>query len=151
MTDLDQLEHIARNADAGANELDAEARGPELDANGQPLPPPPDFSTEATAMVDMGAAMLAGYAPRTATVWTPAAKARTAAALAPVLEKYGFTFGGMPCEVVLLITAGPLLWQSSRLVAEQINHDRAEAQRERKDFTLAELADKKAPVPEPVS
>ena len=125
MSDLDNLEHMAAQADSGAAEIDAAARGPELDENGQPLPPAPDFTSEAAAMVDMGAAMLAGYAPKTAEVWTAAAKQRTAMALAPVLEKYGFTFGGMPPEVLLLITAGPLLWQSARIVSEQTQAEKA--------------------------
>lgn len=131
MSDLDQLTHMATQADSGAAEIDAQARGPELDENGQPVAvqQPPDFQHEAAAAVDLFAAMAVGYAPKCATVWTDAAKGRTAAALAPVMEKYGFSFGGMPPELTLLIVAGPLLWQSSRIVAAQINDEkRSQAQ-----------------------
>lgn len=125
MSDLDKLEHMAAQADIGAADIDAAARGPALDEQGQPLPPAPDFTTEAAAMIDMGAAMLAGYAPKTADVWTAEAKQRTALALAPVMEKYGFTFGAMPPEILLLITVGPLLWQSARIVSEQKQAEQA--------------------------
>lgn len=123
MSDLDNLTHMATLADAGATEIDAAARGPELDENGQPIVPaaPTDFQTEAAGAVDMFTALLVGFAPKTEGIWTAQAKERTAQALAPVLEKYGFSFGNMPPELTLAIVAGPLLWQSSRLVAEQIN------------------------------
>jgi len=126
-TELDNLAAMVANADSGANEIDMLAKGPEVDETGKPLPPPPDFGSEAAGIVDMVAAMLAGYAPRTQAVWTPAAKQRTAEALTPVLEKYGLSMGGMPCELVLLITAGPLVWQSARIVADQIQQDKAQA------------------------
>jgi hypothetical protein len=70
---------------------------------------------------------LVGYAPAAAGIWTPEAKQRTAAALVPVMEKYGFSFGALPPEITLLIVAGPLLWQSSRVVAQQIEADKAKA------------------------
>jgi len=127
--DLDQLAHMATQADSGAAEIDALARGPELDENGQPVPVEltPDYNHEATAAVDLFAALAVGYAPKCASVWTDAAKERTAQALAPVLEKYGFSFGGLPPEVTLLVVAGPLLWQSSRIVAAQINEEKRPA------------------------
>lgn len=126
MSDLDNLEHMAALADTGATEIDAAARGPELDENGQPVVQagPVNYGTEAAGAVDMFTALLVGFAPRTAAIWTPEAKERTALALAPVLEKYGFSFGNMPPELTLAIVAGPLLWQSSRIVAEQINADK---------------------------
>lgn len=126
MSDLDNLDHLAATADTGANEVDALARGPELDENGQPVVPaqPVNYGTEAAGVVDMFTAMLTGFAPKTSDIWTPAAKERTAMALAPVMEKYGFSFGAMPPELTLAIVAGPLLWQSSRIVAAQINADK---------------------------
>jgi hypothetical protein len=126
-SDLDNLDYMAAQADSGAEAIDALARGPELDSNGQPIQPPSptDYHTEAAGMVDVFAALLVGYAPQTESIWTGQAKTRTAQALAPVLEKYGVTLGGMPPELTLLIVAGPLLWQSSRVVAAQM----AEAKR----------------------
>lgn len=126
MNDLDQLTHLADQADAGAIEIDAAARGPELDGEGNPVvvAPPTDYQREAAGCVDMFAALVVGFAPKAAPIWSPEAKERTAMALAPVLEKYGFTFGNMPPELTLAIVAGPLLWQTSRVVAEQINEQR---------------------------
>ena len=85
-----------------------------------------DFATEARGAVDMFAAMVTGYAPKAEPLWTEGAKTRVSMALAPVMEKYGFSFGAMPCEVTLLIVAGPLLWQTSRIVAAQMQADRAQ-------------------------
>jgi len=78
-------------------------------------------------MVDMFAAMAVGYAPKADSVWTEQAKARTAMALAPVMEKYAFSFGAMPPELTLIIVAGPLLWQTSKLVAAQMAEEKAKA------------------------
>lgn len=128
-TDLDNLDHIAANADAGAISMDnpqgVEGEGGELAPQG------PDYMIEARGTVDMFTAMVVGYAPKCESVWTEPAKARTAAALAPVMEKYGFSFGAMPPELTLLIVAGPLLWQSSRIVAAQMADDKAKAAKDK--------------------
>lgn len=128
-TDLDNLDHIATQADAGAISMDtpqaAEGQGGELAPQG------PDYFIEARGTVDMFTAMIVGYAPKCESVWTEPAKARTAAALAPVMEKYGFNFGAMPPELTLIIVAGPLLWQSSRIVAAQMAEDKAKAAKEK--------------------
>lgn len=100
---------------------------PPVDENGQPLPPPPDYATEAAGAVDFFAAMATGYCPKAEPIWSPACKGRVAAALVPVFEKYNFTMGGMPPEFALLLVAGPPLYQTSRLIAAQIAADRAEA------------------------
>lgn len=122
MSDLDQLDSVATAADAGALAQDNPA------GEGQPVDTGPNFGTEAAGAVDMFTAMLVGYAPATASIWTPEAKARTAAALAPVMEKYGFSFGNLPPEVTLLVVAGPLVWQSSRVVAAQMEADKPKPQ-----------------------
>ena len=90
-------------------------------------PAPVDYGSEAAMTVDTIAAMIVGYCPPTATLWTDDKKAAVSAALAPVYEKYGFTLGGMPCELVLVIVAGPLLYQSSKLIAHQIATEKAAA------------------------
>lgn len=100
-------------------------------------PAPPDYAIEARGAVDMFTACLVGYAPRTESVWSEAAKHRTAAALAPVMEKYGFSFGGLPPEWTLVIVAGPLLWQSSRLVAAQMAEEKAKKPQTVEDKTKA--------------
>ena len=129
-TDLDNLEGIAAQADAGAVSMD---NPPGADGQGADLVAPqgPDYMTEARGAVDLFATMVVGYAPKAESIWTEPAKARTAAALAPVLEKYGFSFGAMPCELTLIIVAGPLLWQSSRIVAAQMAEDKAKAAKDK--------------------
>lgn len=121
-TELDSLHGLALEADAAA--LPPPAEVPAMDEAGNPLPPPPDFLTEAQGAVDMFSALVVGWCPKAAGIWSDDTKGRIAGALAPVMEKYGFSFGAMPPELTLLIVAGPPLWQSSRLVAEQINEDR---------------------------
>lgn len=125
MDELDNLQGVAAAADAGAAEADGlnQAPGTEVAVIEQG----PDYLTEARGMVDVFAAMAVGYAPKAEAVWTEPAKARTAAALAPVLEKYAFSLGAMPPELTLIIVAGPLLWQTSKLVAAQMADDKAKA------------------------
>lgn len=149
MNDLDNLTHMAALADAGATEIDAAARGPELDEHGQAIvqAAPTDYHTEAAGAVDMFAALVVGFAPKAEPIWSAEAKARTAAALAPVMEKYGFSFGAMPPEITLAIVAGPLLWQSSRVVAEQLEEKRRESAR-RPDVTDVQAHAQRDPAPE---
>lgn len=119
MNTLDNLDTIAADADAGALALD-----PVAQAEAQAAANAPDFGREATIAVDMFAGLLCGFAPKCETIWTTQAKQRTAQALAPVLEKYGVTMESLPVELGLVIVAGPLLWQSSKVVAAQIEADR---------------------------
>ena len=118
--DLDKLEQVAVQADGGAQQLEQ--------TTGEEVQQGADFGIEARGAVDMFAAMVVGYAPKAESVWTEAAKHRTAAALAPVMEKYGFSFGALPPELTLMIVAGPLLWQSSRIVAAQMAEEKAKSE-----------------------
>ena len=120
--DLDNLDALAAQADEGTQAIDNP-----VDPNAPPPPPPTDYGREASGAVELFAGLVVGYAPKAAGTWNPEAKQRTAAALAPVLEKYGFTFGGMPPEIILALVAGPLLWQSSRVVAAQMEEERAKS------------------------
>lgn len=128
-TDLDNLDHIATQADQGAISMDTPPG--EGGEGGELAPQAVDYMTEARGTVDMFTAMMVGYAPKCESVWTEPAKARTAAALAPVMEKYGFNFGALPPELTLIIVAGPLLWQSSRIVAAQMADDKAKAAKDK--------------------
>jgi hypothetical protein len=119
MNELDQLDGLAAQADAAAAAQDP------VDPNAPPAPEPVNFQGEAAGLVDMFAALVVGYAPKTESIWHDAAKARVVMALVPVMEKYNFSMGGMPVELVLLITAGPLLWQTSRVVAKQMEQENA--------------------------
>lgn len=137
--ELDQLDGLVAQADAGAASLDAPAvagEGGELAA-----PQGPDFAGEARGMVDMFAALVVGYAPKAEPLWGEGTKARVSMALAPVLEKYGFTLGAMPCELTLIVVAGPVLWQTSRVVAAQMNTDKGLAQAKAKKSEAAQVAD----------
>lgn len=125
--ELNQLHGLALEADA----LALPPAPPPVGEDGQPLPPPPDFVTEAAGAVDMFSALVVGYCPTAETIWTVETKGRIAAALAPVMEKYGVTFGTLPPEITLIFVAGPPLWQSSKLVAQQINADKAKAAEEK--------------------
>lgn len=114
------LAHEAAAADEAAG-VGMEGGGP------APVGIETDYHKEAATAVGIFADLLAGYAPATSAVWTPEARARTAAALGPVLAKYGVTLGTLPPEITLAIVAGPLLWQSARLVAAQAQSDQAAA------------------------
>ena len=130
MEDLDKLDNLAAQADAGAVSMD---NPPGEDGQGTELVPMgPDYMLEARGTVDMFAALVVGYAPKAESVWTDQAKQRTAAALAPVMEKYAFSFGNMPPELTLMIVAGPLLWQTSRIVAAQMAEEKAKAKKDAK-------------------
>lgn len=136
MDDLNALAAAAAETDAAAipaPPVDPNAPAPEA------APPAPDFALEARGAVDTFAALVTGYAPAAAKIWDEATKARICAALAPVMEKYGFTFGAMPPELTLIIVAGPPLFQTSKLIAGQM--------RQAKTDTADKAADPAAPIP----
>lgn len=125
MSDLDTLAGVAAAADAGALEADGQGQQAE---GGEVVQAGPNFGQEAEGAVEMFTGLLVGYAPAAASIWTPEAKQRTAAALVPVMEKYGFSFGNLPPELTFAFVAGPLLWQSARVVGQQAAKDKAQAQ-----------------------
>jgi hypothetical protein len=116
-SDLDHLDALAAQVDG--EHLEVTADGVAL----ADVPAPTNYGQEAAATVDTFAALLVGYCPAAADLWTDDKKAAVSAALAPVMEKYGFTLGALPVELVLIITAGPLLYQSSKLVAAQMKRE----------------------------
>lgn len=83
---------------------------------------------EAAGAVDMLGAMICGYSPACAPLWSPETKQRMAASVAPVMEKYGFSFGAMPCELTALVVCGPVLYQSARIIGAQMAEDKAKAE-----------------------
>lgn len=121
---LDQLDQIAAAADSSLGAIDNP--GQPL-GEGAQVQQGPDYRTAAAGMVEMFAAMACGYAPEAGPIWTPDAKARTAEALAPVLEKYSIDLGAMPPEITLLIVAGPLLWQTAKIIGMKNQAARAKA------------------------
>lgn len=122
MTDLDQLDGMATEADIGAKALDP------VDPNA-PLPPAVvDYPIEARKMVDMLGGLIAGYSPQCGPLWNAPTRERIAEALAPVLVKYNVTMGAIPPEITLLFIAGPVLYQSSKIIAHQMNAEKKAAQ-----------------------
>lgn len=113
--------------------VDNQHAEPVLDEQGQPVQEPqaPNFELEAAGAVDTFAALVVGYAPKAAPLWDQPTKTRITQALAPVMEKYGFTFGALPPEITLIIVAGPVLYASSKVVAAQMAEQKAAAQAER--------------------
>lgn len=111
---LDKLDMLAANADDGINAIDnptAAGEQPQVDTG-------PNYLQEATIIVDVCTAIVVGMVPKTADVWTQAVKDRVAGALAPVLEKYGFTVGDIPPELGLAVALVPPMMQTYKLYAE---------------------------------
>ena len=90
-------------------------------------PAPVDYATEAAGGVDMFAAMVGGYCQPAGELFTDEKKKSIVSAMVPVMQKYDFTFGALPCELVLIATAGPVLYQASKLVAKQMKEESAQA------------------------
>jgi hypothetical protein len=122
MDELDSLAGLAAAADQTAAPAGAVATAPDQVQPEQHVPGPDE---QAADIINGFAGMLAGYAPDTASIWTPEARQASAAAIAPVLVKYNFSLSALPCELVAGIVVGPLLWQTSRVVGEKIKADRA--------------------------
>ena len=135
-SDLAALAGVAASADAiGAPDPIPGAPG-EISEVSQAI----NYATEAAQSVDMFAALVTGYAPACVQIWTDHTKAAIAAALAPVLEKYQMTLGGLPVEIALLIVAGPPLYQSSKLIAAKIAQDKAIAAQTAQSVTAQPVA-----------
>jgi len=121
--ELAGLASLAAEADQSAAAVAAPG-----DPTAPELPPPgPDFATEAAGMVDMLGAMICGYSPACAPLWGADTKQRMAMSVAPVMEKYGFSFGAMPVELAALVVCGPVLYQSARIIGAQMADDKARA------------------------
>lgn len=118
-TDLDHLDGLAAQVDA-----DTSGTAPDGTMIAD-QPAPINYAREAAATVDTFAALVTGYCPPAGELWSDSKKAAVTAALTPVMEKYGFTISALPCEVVLIMTAGPLLYQTSKMVAAQMAQAKA--------------------------
>lgn len=84
---------------------------------GEEAPAAVDYLTEAAGVVDMVAAMIVGYCPDCAPLWEADTKNRVAAALAPVMEKYGASVGAIPPELLLAIVLVPVLLQTANKIS----------------------------------
>lgn len=129
MDDLNELETPEAYAIASAADTAAGVSTGNPDQVDQVAVAVPDPTHEAMGVVELVAAMVCGYAPKATAIWTDTAKMRTAQALAPVMQKYGVSMGAFPCELTLVIVAGPVLWQSAKVMAEQAKTDKAEREK----------------------
>lgn len=118
---MDSLDNLAAQADA--DHLGAAPDGTLI----ADQPAPVNYATEAAGGVDMFAAMVGGYCPPAGALFTDDKKQAIVAAMVPVMEKYNFSFGALPCELVLAIVAGPVLYQASKLVAKQMREESEQA------------------------
>jgi len=120
MDDLENLAGLAAEADGlappppGAEPAEPEQTGPTPEE-------------QASDMVNAFAGFVASYAPDTEAVWTPEARARSAAAIAPLMVKYNLSLMAIPPELTAAIVVGPLLYRSATIVRDKLQADRAAA------------------------
>lgn len=123
--DLAGLANLAAGVDEEVREV--EQPGQAGDAAMPGAPQGPDYLTEARSMVDLGGALVTGYCPEAVVHWSDETKGNMAASLAPVMEKYGWTTGGMPVELTAALVCGPVVWASAQLIKAKIARERAAA------------------------
>lgn len=114
MSGLDKLDMLAAQADDGIQAID----NPQAPGEQAQVDQGPNYLQEATIIVDVCTAIVVGMVPKAADVWTQPVKDRVAGALAPVLEKYGFTVGDIPPELGLAVALVPPMIQTYKLYAE---------------------------------
>lgn len=122
--ELNGLASLAAEVDGAAAAVAApgDPNAPEMPQAG------PDFGAGARQVVDLFGAMAVGFVPEAAPLWGDDTKARMSGSLAPVFEKYGWDMAGaMPCEIVAIVTCGPVLWQTSKLLAAKVEAAKADA------------------------
>jgi hypothetical protein len=117
--ELSALEGMVAQADAQAGQT-LGLTGEGSQGVPQVAPQGPDFAQEAGLMVDMFASLVGGFSDKAGQLWTDQKRALVASSLAPVLVKYNFSLGAMPVELGFLIAAGPVLWQTSRIIAAEM-------------------------------
>jgi hypothetical protein len=120
-----ELAQIA--ADAAAIDPPQVAPGTEAAAPSEPV----DYYTDAKGLTDIAAESLAAFYPRTEAVLSPDRREKFAAALAPVMEKYGLSlgviFGRWGAEINLAFVTAQFAVPLARAIAD----DRAAARAEK--------------------
>lgn len=79
------------------------------------------YSDDAAMCVDVFADMATEYCADVAPLWPADKRRKVAVTLAAVFKKYNFTFARFGPEIALAMTAGPVLWQTSKIIAAQMN------------------------------
>lgn len=117
---LESLAGLAASTDAGT-QANIIAEAP-IDPNAPP--PPPPAAEVALDLVNGFAGLVVGFCPEAGEVWTEQARQASADVLAPLAEKYSWNLAVIPIEVTAAMIVGPLLWRTSKIVAEKIKADR---------------------------
>lgn len=119
--ELNGLAGLALEVDGGAAAVSSpgDPNAPEV------LPAGPNYGLEAAGAVDMLGAMICGYSPACKPMWGDETRASMAASIAPVMEKYNFTFGSAPPELLAIIVCGPVLYQSAQTIALEMAEKKA--------------------------
>lgn len=108
--------------------------------------PPGSFSDDASMCVDVFVDLSITYCPQVAPLWPEDKRRAVASALGRVFEKYNFTFARFGPEIALLMVAGPVLLQTSKVIAQQMNE---QAARDAEQVHAPKPAEQ-SPLPDPV-
>jgi hypothetical protein len=92
-----------------------------LPAAPEPLPAG-SYQDDATTCVGMFVEFSVMYCADVAPLWPDEKQKKVAAAVARVFEKYNFSFARFGPEIALIMVAGPVLWQTSKVIALQMNN-----------------------------
>lgn len=85
---------------------------------GEPeLVPSGNYGDDASMCVDMFADMATAYCADVADLWPTSTRRKVSVALEAVFKKYNFSFAKFGPELALVMTAGPVLYQTSKAIA----------------------------------
>jgi hypothetical protein len=110
-------------AQAAADEALKTAAEPVIDQQGNVVeqPAPVDYVGEASEIVELAFDGLSPIWPSLAHVYTPEVRGKIAQRAAPLMEKYGLTFGGMlekwGAEIMFAVTVVPLIAPTAKAIA----------------------------------
>jgi hypothetical protein len=89
--------------------------------------PSGSFQDDASMCVDVFVESAIAYCPKVEPLWPADKRRNVAVALGRVFEKYNFSFARFGPEIALVAIAGPVLWQTSKVIAQQMNEQAAVA------------------------
>ena len=110
-------------AQAAADELLQTPAEPIIDEQGNVVEQaaPVDYVGEASEIVELAYDGLSPIWPSLANVYTPEVRGKIAKRAAPLMEKYGLTFGGMlekwGAEIMFAVTVVPLIAPTAKAIA----------------------------------
>lgn len=103
--------------------------GPEEQGTAAPAAeiPAGSYDDDAEMAVEIFVESAIAYCPQVAPLWPADKRAKVSQALARVFQKYNFSFARFGPEIALIAVAGPALWQTSKVIALQMNAQAAQA------------------------